>query len=158
MLISPDADSPGPDAAIDSLATDAAVDRGAADEALDLADAADAPSADDVRPDVASDARFACGSMTCAPGQFCVTGGGGPAPECFPRADGGACPPDTTPGCEYPQGPGRDCQEIRVRGYRCVDLPASCAAQEPCACICMFTPGSGEECLVNGPQVDCEYP
>lgn len=108
-------------------------------------------------PDAAGDAGpIACGASTCPPDQYCVTSGGGPAPRCFPHLDGGACPGHTREGCSYPPGPG--CEEVREPGYECRGLPAACAAQEPCDCICHLAPGPAGGCFVTGRQVSCEYP
>jgi hypothetical protein len=98
---------------------------------------------------------LACGGMTCGPDQYCVSKSGGPAPRCFPHPDGGPCPARTTEGCSFPPGPG--CQEITV-SYACTTLPTTCAAQEPCRCLCGLPPGPTGGCFIADRRVSCAYP
>ena len=108
-------------------------------------------------PDASADAGpFACGSHTCAPGQYCVTRGGGPPPQCFPHADGGACPRGTKEGCQF--SPFTGCEEVREPSFDCESLPASCPSQEPCDCICHLAPGPMGGCFLTGRQLSCQYP
>jgi hypothetical protein len=100
-------------------------------------------------------APFGCGSATCRGDQYCLSISGGPAPQCFPRPEAGPCPPGTRDGCQYPTF--RDgCEEVRAPSDACVDLPATCAAQEPCACLCDTGGGSG--CFLSGRTVNYGRP
>ncbi|HXU80881.1 MAG TPA: hypothetical protein VN914_05755, partial [Polyangia bacterium] len=117
----------------------------------------DAGAADAAAADAADAGPIACGSMTCAPGQYCVSRGGGPAPRCFPYTDGGACPPKTRAGwCYFP--PGAGCEEVQEPSFQCETLPASCATQEPCDCLCHLRPLPAGGCFVSGRQLSCQYP
>jgi hypothetical protein len=97
-----------------------------------------------------------CGSSTCAPGQYCVSKSGGPAPRCFPHPDGGGCPAHTTEECSFPPGPG--CQEVPEPSLSCESIPPSCAAQEPCRCLCFLAPGPVGGCFITDRQLSCNYP
>jgi hypothetical protein len=113
---------------------------------------------DSGRLDAMSDAGpFPCGSSTCAPSQYCVSRTGGPAPRCFPHADGGGCPAHTTDGCSFPPATG-GCQEVMEPSFSCQSIPASCTDQEPCRCICSLAPGPMGGCFLTGRQLSCNYP
>jgi len=120
-------------------------------------DAALEGTRDDAGQDAMDDAGpIPCGSSTCAPGQYCISKSGGPAPRCFPHPDGGSCPAHTTEGCTFPPGPG--CQEVPEPSLSCEALPPSCVAQEPCRCLCYLAPGPIGGCFINGRQISCNYP
>jgi hypothetical protein len=98
-----------------------------------------------------------CGSATCAPDQYCVSRAGGPAPRCFPHPEAGGCPPGTREGCSFPVFQ-RGCEEVRQPSFQCESIATSCAAQEPCRCLCSLNPGPTGGCFVNGRSLTCSYP
>ncbi len=119
--------------------------------------ASDAPS------DVSSDAPFACGTTTCAADQFCVhpsTNLCGPAPQCVPHDDAGACPPGTMFNAFCAGSPNGGCVAIPMRGPpHCATLASTCGPS-PSMCSCFPSnpcgPSGADFCQrIDGRDVSC---
>lgn len=106
----------------------------------------------------ADGAGVTCGNATCAPNEYCYSASGGPAPQCFPRVDGGSCPPNTTEGCSVSVGfDGGACQEIVGPPLKiCRPLPASCVSGDACLCFCGNVGGGA--CFLSGHTILCGFP
>jgi hypothetical protein len=102
--------------------------------------------------DAPSDARIDCGGASCAPDQFCVhpsTNLCGPAPQCVPRDDAGACPPGTMFDAFCLGSSSGGCVEIPMRGApHCETVATTCDASSP-SCSCL----ARNACDTNGADV-----
>jgi len=100
-----------------------------------------------------------CGTTRCKANELCVyppTSVGGPAPQCVPALDGGACPPGTHPAfCVNGSG---DCIETYVPPPpHCATIPAACGYTIDCSCIPQDLCGGGADFCqsVEGHAVTC---
>jgi hypothetical protein len=123
-------------------------------------------------PDAGSDSRASdaqldglsdCGGATCGADQFCVhpsTNLCGPAPQCVPQNDAGACPAGTMFNSFCIGSPSGGCVAIPMRGPpHCATLSSTCGTS-PSMCSCLpsnaCAPGSADFCQrIDGRDVYC---
>ncbi|HVU02690.1 MAG TPA: hypothetical protein VHE30_13105 [Polyangiaceae bacterium] len=102
-----------------------------------------------------------CGGSTCGAAELCIhppTSVGGPAPECVPPVDGGACPPGTAYQAFCVGSASGGCVQVYVPPPPyCAGIPAGCGATVDCSCIPQNLCGGGADFCqsVEGHTVTC---
>jgi hypothetical protein len=128
-----------------------------------ILDAGSDSRSSDATSDVLSDAPPGCGGATCGSDQYCVhpsTNLCGPAPQCVPRDDAGACPSGTMFNSFCIGSPNGGCVEVPMRGpAHCASIANTCdASSVTCSCLARDAcgPSGADVCQrVEGRDIYC---